>query len=115
MDHKRLADIIKETRENSGMSIRALARLAGISAPFLSDIELGRRFPSDEVLTRLAKCLRVSVEDLKQHDTRVSINALKRLVDSSPTWGFALKTMTERVAEGKLTPEELLKKLAKAQ
>ncbi len=114
MDHKTLAQVIKESREKIGISIRELARLMDVSAPFVSDIELGRRFPSDEVLTRLAKVLKMPVDELKQHDTRVSISALKRLVDSSPTWGFALKTMTERAVEGKLTPEDLLKKLTKA-
>ena len=111
MELKSLADVIKQSREKLGLSIRELARLTEVSAPFLSDIELGRRFPSDEVLVRMAKTLKLPVETLKQHDTRVSISSLKKLIDSSPTWSFALRTVAERASEGKLKPEDLLKKL----
>ncbi len=111
MDFKSLAEVIKENREKLGISIRELARLIDVSAPFLSDIELGRRFPSDEVLVRIAKTLKTPLEELKQHDTRVSINSIKRLMDTSPTWSFALRTVAEKATEGKLTAEDLLKKL----
>jgi transcriptional regulator with XRE-family HTH domain len=108
---KSLARAIKDAREEIGISIRELARLTDVSAPFLSDVELGRRFPSDEVLARLAKVLKTPLDALKQHDTRVSISSLKRLMDGSPTWSLALRTVAEKATEGKLTPEELLKKL----
>jgi transcriptional regulator with XRE-family HTH domain len=111
VEFKTLAQIIKETREKLGLSIREVARQIDVSAPFLSDIELGRRFPSDEVLIKLAKTLKTPVDDLKQHDTRVSITSLKKLIDTSPTWGFALRTVAEKATEGKLSAEELLKKL----
>jgi len=111
MEFKSLAQVIKESRENLGLSIRQLARSVEVSAPFVSDIELGRRFPSDEVLGRLAKTLEMPVEALKQHDTRVFISSLKKLIDTSPTWSFALRTVAEKATEGKLTPEDLLKKL----
>lgn len=111
MDFKSLAEVIKESRGKLGISIRELARLIRVSAPFLSDIELGRRFPSDDVLARLAKVFKTPVEDLKEHDTRVSISSLKKLMDTSPTWSFALRTVAEKANEGKLTAEGLLKKL----
>jgi transcriptional regulator with XRE-family HTH domain len=62
--------------------LRVLARKVGISGPFLSDIELGRRFPSEEILVKLASALNVPLEDLKQHDNREPIADLKRLMDS---------------------------------
>jgi transcriptional regulator with XRE-family HTH domain len=111
VDFRSLAEVIKESREKLGISIRELARLIDVSAPFLSDIELGRRFPSDEVLARLAKTLKVPVDALKQHDSRVSIGSLKKLMDSSPTWSFALRTVADKANNGKLSAEELLKKL----
>jgi transcriptional regulator with XRE-family HTH domain len=111
VEFKSLAEVIKESREKIGISIRELARLTDVSAPFLSDVELGRRFPSDEVLTRLAKVFKMRVDALKQHDTRVSISSLKKLMDANPTWTFALRTVAEKATEGKLTAEELLKKL----
>jgi transcriptional regulator with XRE-family HTH domain len=111
VEFKSLAEVIKESREKLGVSIRELARQIEVSAPFLSDIELGRRFPSDEVLARLAKTLKMPIEALKKHDTRVSIGSLKKLIDTSPTWSFALRTVAEKATEGKLTAEDLLKKL----
>jgi transcriptional regulator with XRE-family HTH domain len=111
VEHKTLAQVIKEHRERAGISIRELARLTDLSAPFLSDIELGRRFPSDDVIGRFAKVFEVAPEEIKQHDTREAIASLKRLVDTNPTWGFALRTVAEKATEGKITAEELLKRL----
>jgi transcriptional regulator with XRE-family HTH domain len=50
-----------------------LAKKVGIFSPFLSDIELGRRFPSEEILAKLAKALNVPLEYLKQYDNRAPI------------------------------------------
>jgi transcriptional regulator with XRE-family HTH domain len=49
---KTLGEHIKEVREERDLSVRELAKKLNVSAPFLSDVELGRRHPSDEVLAR---------------------------------------------------------------
>jgi transcriptional regulator with XRE-family HTH domain len=85
--------------------LRKLADQIGISSPFLSDIELGRRFPSEESLAKLADALDVSPEELKQYDTRGSITDLKRLVDSVPKLGFAFRTVVEKIKNGELTAD----------
>src|SRR5260370_15568817 len=59
-----LGEKIKELRLKLAVSVRELARRIGISAPFLSDIELGRRFPSPDVLLALAKKLVFSEDEL---------------------------------------------------
>ncbi len=82
--------------------MRGLAKRIGISSPFLSDIELGRRFPSEEILAKLAGALNVPLEDLKQYDTRAPIADLKRLMDSDPKLGFAFRTVVEKVNGGHL-------------
>jgi transcriptional regulator with XRE-family HTH domain len=46
------------------MSVRRLADLAGVSNPYLSQIERGLRRPSAEILQQLAKALKISVEAL---------------------------------------------------
>jgi transcriptional regulator with XRE-family HTH domain len=51
---------IHELRDKADLSLGGLAMRIGISAPFLSDIELGRRFPSEEILPKLADALDVS-------------------------------------------------------
>jgi transcriptional regulator with XRE-family HTH domain len=59
-----LGEFIKSQREIASMSVRRLADLAGVSNPYLSQIERGLRRPSAEVLQQLAKALRISVESL---------------------------------------------------
>ena len=83
------------------------------SSPFLSDIELGRRFPSEEILAKLAGALEVSPDELKQYDTRAPIADLKRLMDSDPKLGFAFRTVVEKVKNGELTAEDIIVKLSK--
>jgi transcriptional regulator with XRE-family HTH domain len=48
-----LGQRIHELRDEADLSLRELAKKIGVSAPFLSDIELGRRFPSEEILAKM--------------------------------------------------------------
>ena len=59
-----LGDYLKEQRINARLSLRQLAEQAGVSNPYLSQIERGLRKPSAEVLQQLARALRVSAEQL---------------------------------------------------
>jgi transcriptional regulator with XRE-family HTH domain len=55
---------IREQREGAQVSLRQLARLAGVSNPYLSQVERGLRKPSAEILQQIAKGLRISAEVL---------------------------------------------------
>lgn len=55
---------IREQRERSRISLRKLADAAGISNPYLSQIERGLRKPSAEILKGIAKSLSISAETL---------------------------------------------------
>ncbi len=59
-----LGGFIRSQREVASMSVRRLADLAGVSNPYLSQIERGLRRPSAEILQQLAKALKISVETL---------------------------------------------------
>ena len=59
-----LGDYLKEQREAAQLSLRQLADQAGVSNPYLSQIERGLRKPSAEVLQQIAKALRISAEQL---------------------------------------------------
>jgi transcriptional regulator with XRE-family HTH domain len=59
-----LGDYLREQRLSSRLSLRQLAEQAGVSNPYLSQIERGLRRPSAEVLQQLAKALRISAEQL---------------------------------------------------
>jgi transcriptional regulator with XRE-family HTH domain len=55
---------IREQRNTARLSLRRLSELAGISNPYLSQIERGLRRPSAEILQQIAKALRISAETL---------------------------------------------------
>ncbi len=59
-----IGDFIREQRQLAQVSLRQLARVAGVSNPYLSQIERGLRKPSAEVLQQIAKGLRISAEQL---------------------------------------------------
>lgn len=59
-----LGDYIRAQRRAAQVSLRQLAKLAGVSNPYLSQIERGLRKPSAEILQQIAKGLRISAETL---------------------------------------------------
>jgi len=59
-----LGGYIRDQRENNKLSLRKLAKLAGVSNPYLSQIERGLRKPSAEILQAIAKALEISSETL---------------------------------------------------
>src|SRR5712691_2872550 len=64
MDVKGLGSYIRDQREKGALSLRKLSALAGVSIPYLSQVERGLRKPSAEILQAIAKGLRVSAETL---------------------------------------------------
>ena len=71
MTERRLPDVgnfIRQQRELAQQSIRDLARLAGVSNPYLSQIERGLRKPSAEILQQLARALQISAESLYERE-----------------------------------------------
>lgn len=61
---KDLGNFIRDQRNSAQLSLRRLSSLAGISNPYLSQIERGLRKPSAEILQGIAKGLRISSETL---------------------------------------------------
>jgi transcriptional regulator with XRE-family HTH domain len=59
-----LGAFIREQRAGARLSLRRLSELAGISNPYLSQIERGLRRPSAEILQQIARGLRISAETL---------------------------------------------------
>jgi transcriptional regulator with XRE-family HTH domain len=59
-----IGEYIKQQRNNAKISLRQLSKLAGVSNPYLSQIERGLRKPSAEILQQIAKGLRISAEAL---------------------------------------------------
>jgi transcriptional regulator with XRE-family HTH domain len=59
-----LGGFIRDQRRQARLSLRKLSELAGISNPYLSQIERGLRKPSAEILQAIARALRISAETL---------------------------------------------------
>jgi transcriptional regulator with XRE-family HTH domain len=59
-----VGEFIRQQRENAQKSIRDLARSAGVSNPYLSQIERGIRRPSADILQQIARALEISAETL---------------------------------------------------
>lgn len=99
-----LGEFIRKRRDECDLSLREFASKLGCSAPFISDIELGRRNPSDKLLKGMARILGVSLETLKKHDTRLPIGQLKERAAADPRYALLFRTMIDR----NIGPDELL-------
>lgn len=79
-----VGDYIREQRNAAQVSLRQLAKAAGVSNPYLSQIERGLRKPSAEILQQIAKALRISAEQLYVHagilDERVADDTVSAAV-----------------------------------
>ena len=87
------------------MSLREFAKKLHLSAAFLSDVELGRRNPSPEVLERMAQLLGTPIDDLRAHDARPPVDELRRLAASDPAYGLAFR----RVIDDGVSAEEIMR------
>lgn len=87
---------IRFLREQKDISLRELARRLGASAAFVSDIELGRRYPSEEMLALFARELGTTVEELVKRDPRPPLEEMKRLTESNPAFGLAFRTLLNK-------------------
>jgi transcriptional regulator with XRE-family HTH domain len=95
---------IRRRRDELDLSLRELAKKLDCSPAFISDIELGRRHPSDKVLTEMARVLKVKVEELRAMDVRAPIDDIKRITQNDPTFALAFRTVIDK----KITADELL-------
>jgi transcriptional regulator with XRE-family HTH domain len=84
-----LGEFIREQRRTAQISVRQLAKLAGVSNPYLSQIERGLRRPSAEIMQQIAKGLRISAEALYVQagilDERVVGGAVVDAIIADPT------------------------------
>jgi transcriptional regulator with XRE-family HTH domain len=101
---KTLGQRIRELREEKDLSLRELAKKIQVTPAFLSDIELGRRNPSEKNLQNIARVLDTPLEELRSYDTRFPVEDLKRLANLDPRYGFAFRKLIDK----KIKPQDLL-------
>ncbi|MGZ6029839.1 MAG: helix-turn-helix domain-containing protein [Myxococcaceae bacterium] len=92
LDVRQLGDFIREQRQTAKISLRELATSAGVSNPYLSQIERGLRKPSAEILQQIAKGLRISAEVLYVQAGILDHREASPVVDAV----LADQTLTER-------------------
>lgn len=110
---KTFGQAVKELRLKAGFSLRELAEKTKVTAPFLSDVELGRRFPSEEKLSELAKALGVDAAELKKYDFRETAAEVKKFLEQNPAYGFAFRTALNQAQDKGVSPEDLVKRIKK--
>jgi transcriptional regulator with XRE-family HTH domain len=83
-DQLRLGEIIRRQRELAELSMRQVAAMAGISNPYLSQIEHGLRAPSEDVLRAIADSLNVSADLLRGEDPLAESAEVIEAIQSDP-------------------------------
>lgn len=104
-----IGPFIRRRRDELDLSLRELARKLDCSPAFISDIELGRRHPSDKVLAEIARVLKVKLDDLRKMDVRPPIDEIKRVTQDDPSFALAFRTVIDK----NVSAEELLEWLKK--
>jgi transcriptional regulator with XRE-family HTH domain len=99
-----LGQRIRELRDGKDLSLREFASKLGCSAPFVSDIELGRRYPSEKILKDMARILGTTVDELKAHDIRPPVQEMKERIAADPELAVAFR----KVLRQKITSQELI-------
>lgn len=95
---------MRRRRDELDISLREFAKRLDCSPAFVSDIELGRRFPSEKVLAEIARVLKVKLEELRALDVRPPIEEIKRVTHNDPTFALAFRT----VIDNNISADELL-------
>ena len=106
-----LGSEIRRLRTKAGFTLRGFAQKIGISAAHQSDIEYGRRLPSEKVLQEIAKALSnvgASYEKLKELDTRLDPE-LEQWMQQTPGLGEMLR----EVRASNKSPQEVIRRLKK--
>jgi len=101
---------LRQLREEKNISLRELAKKIGVSGAFLSDIELGRRFPSLDKIELLANEIGVPVEELKQFDFRDEAESIRKMMFSDPQAGMAFRTLKAKLSGG-TPPQKIMDQL----
>ena len=83
-DQLKLGEIIRRQRELAELSMRQVAAMAGISNPYLSQIERGLRAPSEEVLRAIAESLNVSANLLRGDQPQDASAEVIEAIESDP-------------------------------
>lgn len=98
--NKTFGEHIKDLRNGRDLSLRELAKLIGKSPSMISEIESGNRFPSEDMMSALARALRTTIENLKEYDSRPKKKELNDLISQNPDLGWVFRTVVDKAKAG---------------
>ena len=106
-----LGDKVRYAREQLGLTTQILAERAGVSQPYISEIENGNKNPSAKTIMKLAAALNVPGEFLLRNDVKTLAEmdieaAVKNKIDSSKYCPYFVTV--DRAIASEVTPDELL-------
>jgi len=91
-DNKTLGERIREIRDQRDMTLRDFAIKLGLSPAFVSDVELGRRYPSTEIIQKMALVLGVKIKELEAYDPKPVVEEIKkRSLQLDPELGILMR------------------------
>ena len=115
---KTLGQRMRELRQNADLALRDLGEKlkdpetgTHVSAAFLSDIENGRRFPSDDLIGKIAEVLGCDAAELRKCDPRGPAREIQDLAVMNAQYAFAFRRAVDFVQDNKLTPEEFIRRV----
>jgi transcriptional regulator with XRE-family HTH domain len=115
---KTLGQRVRELRQKADMALRDLGEKlkdpetgTHVSAAFLSDIENGRRFPSDDLIDRMAEVLGADADELRKCDPRGPAREIQDLAVMNARYAFAFRRAVDFVQDHNLSPEEFIRRV----
>lgn len=97
-------EYLQAARNAAGFKLREFAKLVGIAPSYLSDIENDRRVPSEDVLRKLARELKLDMTELLGRAGRMG-DVVERYVQSQPVAGVLFR----KIADGRLDDQQIQK------
>lgn len=89
-----LGQVIRERRQQLGLTVRGFASQIGVQPPFVTDMEADRRRPGPDVLARIAETLKLELAQLQKLDPRIPPE-VKEWMDEEPRVSSLLRRMRE--------------------
>lgn len=116
-----LGAFLREKRQNKGLSVRKVCEAINadanniptemVSPTYLSDIETGRRTPSDRALKNICTVLKITEEEVAKHDMRVPAQEIRDLATANQLYGKAFRRIVSGIQQNNISADELLARL----
>lgn len=101
----RVGENIKQAREKSGMTVKALAKKLGVAEKYLNEVEMGRKVAPESFIDKAAKALKADLNDISmvvtdealQEEKKILREIPKKNVESSEVWTDAFSSVLRSV------------------